>query len=538
MPQLVGAPQAMSLILTGSTVSALAAQKIGFVDAAVPKRQLKHAAVQFILNKPRPHKATLLQRLTNARLVRPLLSKLFYKQLKAKVRKDHYPAPYAVVENWVKDGAQGKRAQQHEAESIGRLLMNDTSKNLVRVFFLQEQMKGLAKGIKFTPKHLHVIGAGTMGGDIAAWCAMRGMSVTLQDREPKYIAPAIKRAHALFKKKLKVPHEIAAAMDRLMPDVNGTGVKRADVVIEAIYENLEAKRELYKKIQPDLKPDAILASNTSSIPLTELRTVLDDPTRLVGIHFFNPVPMMQLVEVVHAEDTDPEVVKKATAFVKYINRLPLPVKSSPGFLVNRVLMPYLMESFELLQDGVPGPIIDKEAVKFGMPMGPIELADIVGLDICLSVAENLAHATGSKVPEPLRNMVKAGELGRKTGKGFYHYQKGKPVKPKSSTDKKTSPDVIDRMILRMLNEAVACLREGVVSETSLLDAGLIFGTGFAPFRGGPMHYVDGIGKSVIRDKLVKLEKTYGKRFKPDAGWNSVVSSKKTTNKQTKPTDKG
>lgn len=519
LPRLIGAPAAMDLILTGRTLSARAAAKLGVVDDAVPKRELKRAAIFFILKQPKPHQPTLLQRLTNAAFIRPLIAKQIYKTLRRKINRDHYPASYAVVDNWVKDGVYGEQAYIDEAKSIAHYFLHPTSKNLVRVFFLQDRLKGLAKGTDFSPKHVHVIGAGTMGGDIAAWCALQGLHVTLQDREAKYIAPAIKRAYALYKEKLKVPREIQAAMDRLIPDPEGLGVSKADIIIEAIFENLEAKQKLFKELEQNTKPDAILATNTSSIPLDEINQVLKDPGRLVGIHFFNPVAKMKLVEVVQGAKTDPEVMKKAISFVRRIDRLPLPVKSSPGFLVNRVLMPYLMESMQLLEEGVPPEVIDRAAKKFGMPMGPVELADTVGLDVCLSVAKNLSQHFGGTVPARLEEMVKRGELGRKSGKGFYVYKNGKAIKSDSKMSHET-PDIADRLIMRMLNEAQACLREGVVADADLLDAGMVYGTGFAPFRGGPMNYAKNHGYDAIYQKLEQLEQKYGERFKPDAGWKN------------------
>ena len=398
-----------------------------------------------------------------------------------------------------------------------------TAQNLVRVFLLQERLKSLGKGVDFQPKHVHVIGAGTMGGDIAAWCALKGLTVTLQDREPKFIAPAVKRAHALFKKRLKVPHLIQAAKDRLIPDQHGSGVKSADVVIEAIIENKEAKQELFSQIESLLKPDTILATNTSSIPLDELSETLQQPDRLVGIHFFNPVAKMQLVEIVEGENTSQENKNKAAKFCRCIDRLPLPVKSSPGFLVNRILMPYLMEAVKLLEEGVPAQVIDRAATDFGMPMGPILLADTVGLDICLSVAEILGEALGLNVPEALRKKVKAGKLGVKSGQGFYQYKKGKQMKTKVNVDNSDShsEDIADRLILQMLNESIACLREGVIGNMDLVDVGMIFGTGFAPFRGGPMHYMEQRGRQDIVDRLKELEGQYGERFAADAGWQTI-----------------
>lgn len=519
LPRLIGAPKAMDLILSGKALSARDAYKVGMINDSVPKRHLKKAARSYILASASQKKPSFINSMTNAPLIRPLLGKYLNYKLRQKISPLHYPAPFAVVENWIANGVNDESAMITEANSLAKLVVNDTARNLVRAFFLQERLKGLAKGTKFNPTHVHVIGAGTMGGDIAAWCALSGLTVTLQDREPRFIAPAIGRAYKLFKKRLKVPRLVEAAMDRLIPDVEGRGVAKADVVIEAIIENLQAKRDLFASIEPKLKAGALLATNTSSIPLDELSKGLKDPNRLVGIHFFNPVAQMRLVEVVHGEKTDETTFKNAMAFVRKIDRLPLPVKSSPGFLVNRILMPYLTECMVLLEEGVPAALIDKAAMDFGMPMGPVELSDTVGLDVCLSVAENLSKYYGGTIPERLRDLVKNGNLGKKTGKGFYEYKKGKPVKimPK---EVEPTEEITDRLILRMLNEAMACLREKVVTDGDLLDAGMIYGTGFAPFRGGPIHYIHEAGLEKLKGQLQLFEEKYGARFKPDQAWKS------------------
>jgi 3-hydroxyacyl-CoA dehydrogenase/enoyl-CoA hydratase/3-hydroxybutyryl-CoA epimerase len=404
------------------------------------------------------------------------------------------------------------------------LITGATAQNLVRVFFLQERLKSLGKDKSWSPKYVHVIGAGTMGGDIAAWCAFRGFHVSLQDQSPERIAPAMKRAYSLFKRKLKRPIKINEAMDRLMPDHRGIGVARADIVIEAIFEDAEVKRSLYRDIEPKMKPDAILATNTSSIPLEELSEALSTPERLVGLHFFNPVAMMQLVEVVNGQSTSPAVLAQAMAFTRKIDRLPLPVTSTPGFLVNRILMPYLMEAVTLEAEGIPAVLIDKAATSFGMPMGPVQLADTVGLDICLHVAEILADHFNAEIPERLKKLVKDGNLGRKSGRGFYAYKKGKPVKPKAGSGNWNMEEITNRLVLRLVNESVSCVREQVVADQDLLDAGMIFGTGFAPFRGGPMHYLDAIGATALKQQLKTLRALRGDRFKPDSGWDALINS--------------
>ncbi len=516
--RLLGVPTAMNLMLTGRVVSARAAQRMGLIDYAVPFRQLQRAARMTVMEPPARHRPGWWARQTSHKFVRPLLSRYLKMTVAKRAVREHYPAPYELIELWEKHAGNERQMMAEEALSVARLVIGDTAQNLIRVFFLQEQMKAVGKSSSFKAEHVHVIGAGVMGGDIAAWCALRGLHVTLQDQSEERIAPALKRAHGLFSKKLKQPRLVQAVMDRLMPDPEGLGVARADVIIEAIFENTEAKQALYQLVEPQMKESALLATNTSSIPLQELSMVLQRPERLVGLHFFNPVAKMQLIEIVAADNTAMDVREHAAAFARQISRLPLPVTSTPGFLVNRILMPYLLEAVVLESEGVRAEIIDKAALEFGMPMGPIELADTVGLDICLSVAEILSKSMNVSVPERLREMVAKGQLGKKTGEGFYLYKKGKQVKRRLDKGLFVTAEVRERMIMRLVNEAVACLREQVVQDSDLLDGGIIFGTGFAPFRGGPLHYIHEKGAGHLRGVLESLESTHGKRFHPDDGW--------------------
>jgi 3-hydroxyacyl-CoA dehydrogenase/enoyl-CoA hydratase/3-hydroxybutyryl-CoA epimerase len=525
MVPLIGGIKAMDLILSGRSVDGRGARRMGLVDRVVPERHLRSAARKIILEAPPPFRAGLIDRLSNSFLARPLLARIFRKQVARRASRQHYPAPYAMIDIWRKHANDQQAMLAAEARSLAQLVTGLTAQNLVRVFFLQEQLKALGKDKNYKPEYIHVIGAGTMGGDIAAWCALRGFHVTLQDQAPERIAPAIKRAHALFRRKLKLPIKIIAAMDKLMPDHKGYGVTRADIVIEAIFEDAEVKRSLYRDIEPRMKPGALLATNTSSIPLEELAGALKQPERLVGLHFFNPVAMMQLVEVVTGQSTSGEVAAQAMTFTRQIDRLPLPVTSTPGFLVNRILMPYLMEAVELESEGVPPALIDRAATTFGMPMGPVELADTVGLDICLHVAEILAEHFSATIPPRLQQMVADGKLGKKSGHGFYTYHNGKAVKPKVSGKNWNMQEITDRMILRLLNETVSCLREQVVGNGDLLDAGMIFGTGFAPFRGGPVHHLKAQGSNKLLQQLHSLQKLRGDRFTPDPGWETMFSNK-------------
>ncbi|MBT5218028.1 MAG: 3-hydroxyacyl-CoA dehydrogenase, partial [Woeseia sp.] len=359
-------------------------------------------------------------------------------------------------------------------------------------------------------------------GDIAAWCALRGLNVTLQDREEKYITPALERATKLFGKRVRDPLKRAEVEKRLTADVPGDGVAGADLIIEAIYENLEAKQSLYEDLQTKMKPGAILATNTSSIRLEDLRTVLNNPDRFIGIHFFNPVAQLPLVEIIRCADTQQAVLDSAFEFVKGIGKFPLECASSPGFVVNRILGPYMAEAMHLAEAGVPLTTIDAAAEDFGMPMGPIELIDSVGLDVALHVSKVLGSAFDREVPDTLATMVENKHLGRKVGQGFYEWIDGKAVKPTRDSQAKPA-EIIDRLILPMINEAVACLHEGVVTEADLLDAGVIFGTGFAPFRGGPLQYARDRGITNVTETLTQLASEFGARFQPHDGWDALDS---------------
>jgi 3-hydroxyacyl-CoA dehydrogenase/enoyl-CoA hydratase/3-hydroxybutyryl-CoA epimerase len=512
--------KSLEMMLSGRALSARAARAIGLVDSAQPRRQIVRAARAMALEPPPKQRMPVVGRLLSLPGIRNGVAALMRKQVAKKAPHKHYPAPYAILDVWTNYYGNRRRMMEEEANSVARLVQGEKVRNLIRVFFLQTRLKGLGDGKAFDPRHVHVIGGGTMGGDIAAWCALRGLDVTLQDREAGYLGQAFKRAHRLFAKRLKTTAERNAALDRLIPDIEGHGVARADVVIEAIFENTEAKHAIFKNIEPRMKPGAVLATNTSSIPLETLATVLKQPERLVGIHFFNPVAMMPLVEIVRMQNSSQQAVDRAIAFTRRIGKLPLPVKSSPGFLVNRILMPYLVEAFMLHDEGLAPEAIDKAATDFGMPMGPVELADTVGLDICKSVADNLSEAFGIELPGGLQKMIDAGHLGKKSGQGFYEYRKGKAIRDRDADlgDQKAAQN---RLVFRLLNEAVTCLQEEIVADEDLLDAGVIFGTGFAPFRGGPVHYGKQQGIAGIQASMTEYAARYGDRFEPVAGWKRL-----------------
>ncbi len=519
--RLIGVRAAMEMMLTGKPVRAEKALRLGLVDRLVGESELKAAARAILLEAPDPHRPSLGERLLSWPLVRSLVQHSIIAQVADKARPEHYPAPYAIIDLWSRFGAHGEAAFEAEARSIAHLFTTETARNLIRVFLLQDRLKGLGGKTPTPLERVHVIGAGVMGGDIAAWAALRGCTVTLQDRESALIEPALERARTLFGKRLRDPQKAAAAAARLSGDVEGTALGQADVVIEAIFENLEAKRALFTAIEPRLKPGALLATNTSSIVLEALAPALLRPERLLGLHFFNPVAQMPLIEIVHTGSTDEQALRDAIAFARRLDKLPLPCRSAPGFIVNRVLMPYLQEAMLAAQEGVPLEAIDATAERFGMPLGPVELADVVGLDVLEHVGEIVARELGRPLPDltRLREHIALGQLGRKSGAGFYPWREGKAVKAEAA---QAPHDLTDRLILVLLNECVACLREGIAEDADLIDAAVIFGTGFAPFRGGPLAYARSRGVTAVVERLGELAVRYGERFQPDSGWSLVA----------------
>jgi len=526
--QVAGVRTAMEMMLTGRPLRADKALRAGLVDRLVPEAELRAAARQMVLAPPAPHRPPLAERLLSSAALRPFVKGSLIAQVAKRAPREHYPAPYAIIELWSRYGAKGAAAFEAEARSIAHLFTTDTSRNLVRVFLLQDALKSAGGKSGADIRNVHVVGAGVMGGDIAAWAALRGFNVTLEDRAQEYVEPALKRAQELFDRRLRDPARNAAARGRLRADVAAAGVPSADIVIEAIFEKLEAKQELYARLEPHMKSGALLATNTSSIMLQPLAARLTRPERLVGLHFFNPVAQMPLIEVVHASRTDPSVVQAASGFARRLDKLPVACRSAPGFMVNRVLTPYLFEAMLAAQEGTPLTVIDRCAVRFGMPMGPIELIDVVGLDVAAHVGEIIAQELGRPVTRIARldELLAAGKLGRKSGAGFYQWQEGKAVKPAAAAGS-APPDLTDRLILVMVNECVACLRERVVETADLADAAVLFGTGFAPFRGGPLTYARARGVAAVVRRLQELAARYGERFTPDAGWSALPGSQST-----------
>jgi 3-hydroxyacyl-CoA dehydrogenase/enoyl-CoA hydratase/3-hydroxybutyryl-CoA epimerase len=488
----------MQAMLTGKMISASAARAMGFLDELVASRgSLRWAARKAVLQKRKAKPAGPQKALLAKWPARSFLAGRMREETKKKVREDHYPAPFRLIDLFEAHGGDLAALKANETRAFAPLMVSETSRNLRRVFRLSEALKAQApKGLDWKPLRVHVVGAGTMGADIAGVCVAAGMEVTLQDLDPAQIERGIAAQGKLFARKFKTKPQRDAARARLIADPDGSGVPRADVVIEAIVEKFEAKQALFKDLEGRIRPGAVLATNTSSLQLEDIAAPLADPGRLIGLHFFNPVALMPLVEVVRGAASREEEVKKGAAFVTAIDKFPIIVKSVPGFLVNRVLAPYMTQAMLRVDRGEDKDKIDEAARTFGMPMGPIELADTVGLDICLNVGKILKQGgEGTR----LERLVEGGRLGKKTGEGFYVWKDGKPDRP---ADKKFDPAELEalgrELVEPIVAEAQRALDERVVENADLVDAGVIFGTGFAPFRGGPLHYRASLAKAQPR----------------------------------------
>jgi len=483
LSKLVGAPAALDLMLTGRSVNARKAVQLGLADGIVAPCLADQAARQLVTSGRARKRLPFLQGLLNHASIRPLLAKRALKTLTAKDPQGHYPAPRAILDVWARHDGNALETP----ERIHQLIQSDTARNLLRVFHLQARLKAFgrttdAQADAQAVQHVHVVGAGVMGGDIAAWCALRGMTVTLQDQDRARIAQAQARAVVLFTRK-QDRRQARLTADRLIPDPHGHGVRRADLVIEAIFENLQAKRDLYRQLEPQLKPQAMLATNTSSLSLQDLCAQMQDPQRLVGLHFFNPVARMPLVEVVTTPDTSDTLRQRAQAFVGRIGKLPLPVRDAPGFLVNAVLAPYMLEAMRCVDAGIKPETLDAAMIAFGMPMGPMELIDTVGLDIARDAGLQLSGETA--MPRCLELRIARQDLGRKSGRGFYVWKNGQAVKQSPDA---IPADLANRLIAPLIHKTREQWQTGVVADADLADAGVIFGTGFAPFTGGPLHF--------------------------------------------------
>jgi 3-hydroxyacyl-CoA dehydrogenase / enoyl-CoA hydratase / 3-hydroxybutyryl-CoA epimerase len=485
-----GALSAMQMMLTGSFIRAAAARGMGLIDELAPSPlNLRWMARKAVERKRKSSGAPFWKDILRQGPIRGLLAKKLRSETAKKVREEHYPAPFRLIDLFEQHAGNLETMKVAEPRAFAPLMLSETSRNLRRVFKLSEMMKAQApKNLAWKPLRVHVIGAGVMGADIAGVCVASGMEVSLQDLNAEQITKGIKAQEKLFSRKFKTKAQKAAARARLIADPMGNNIGRADIVIEAIVEKLEVKQNLFKSIEGKLKPGAVMATNTSSIMIEKIAEPLADPGRLIGIHFFNPVPQMPLVEVIKGTGSRDEDAAKGCAFVVALGKFPLIVKSSPGFVVNRVLGPYMMAALQRVEKGEPKEKIDEAARAFGMPMGPVELADTVGLDVIASVGRILGVPAGSA--GKIEQMVSSGKLGKKSGEGFYVWKDGKPEKraPEKPYDKFELERLGRELVDPLIRECEKVRDERIVDSADLVDAGVIFGTGFAPFRGGPLHF--------------------------------------------------
>jgi 3-hydroxyacyl-CoA dehydrogenase/enoyl-CoA hydratase/3-hydroxybutyryl-CoA epimerase len=532
LPRLIGLPKALDIILAGKTVAAKPALKRRMVDELVYKEYLTEAAIKILRRGKRKSNAHLL---TNNALVAKAIAVRVRSQLLKKTR-GHYPAVLEALDV-VTRGVSRSIADSLalERESIIRLVQGDTCRNLIRIFLLQERAKkqtipwvGPATELK-PIKHTAVVGAGVMGAGIAQWLSSRQLPVILRDINTEQVAKGMATIAKTYKDGAKrhvfTSLEVRNGLDRIYPAPSEVPLRNVDLVIEATVEKLDLKKKIFQSLDKLAGEETILATNTSALPISELAASTHRPERVLGLHFFNPVHRMQLVEIVAARQTSPEVLQRALSFVQQIGKLPVVVKDSPGFVVNRILMPYLIEAGNLFEAGASIEDLDKAMLDFGMPMGPMRLLDEVGIDVALHVAQTIAANYGDRmrVPELLSKMSQAGLLGKKSGRGFYLHAKGKEPTPNPEAIALSSRntqhatrgiDLQERMVLLMVNEAARCLEEEIVPDPADIDFAMIMGTGFAPFRGGPLRYADSVGISNIVASMTRLVESGATHFAP------------------------
>lgn len=519
LTDLIGPGEAMTMMLTGKTAHTSKARSLGIFDEITEERHVAEA-VRAAIEDPPDRGRGPVERALATWPGRAVAARRMRSQTEENAPEKHYPAPHRLIDLWENHGADRASMQEAEIASFVKLLGRDTANNLTRVFFLRQGLRqqGNADG---GIEHVHVVGAGEMGREIAAWTAIKGFKVSLEDLSLDALGAAVRKASAICENEHLGSAETRDALDRMMPDPKGYGVEHADLVIEAVPEDTALKQEIYEELGRTMKEGATLATNTSSLRLTSLAKGVAAPAYFAGLHFFNPVSKMQLIEVVGGDATNHVVLDALTTFCTQIDRLPVRVSDAPGFLVNRALVPYLLETLILMEEGTRKETIDAAALEFGMPMGPVTLADQVGLDICLDVAESLSEQLDKPLPEiperRLRNLVEKGHTGKKSGQGFYDWSSGTPD-PKTDDDVARLEALTDRLILPICDACVECLRKGVTRDADDIDAAMIFGIGFAPFRGGPLRYARGRGTDKVRARLGEMAETLGPRFRPDEGW--------------------
>jgi 3-hydroxyacyl-CoA dehydrogenase/enoyl-CoA hydratase/3-hydroxybutyryl-CoA epimerase len=513
LPKLIGTAKALDFILAGKTLSAPVAKEQGLVDELAPLDGLIDTAAKKVLGgKPsRPAPAAEPLALTREKLQRKT--------------RGHYPAQLAIFDV-VTRGADVSvlEAMKLECEGIVELSQGSACQNLLRGFFLTEQAKKRAvPGVTLPADQnpiarVAVIGAGVMGSGIAQWLGARGLQVYLRDVSPDFIAKGMAGITKMFEDGVKrqsfSESEAKSALSRIQASPSDTPLPEVDLVIEAATERVEIKRELFRQLDAQAAPHAVLATNTSALSVSELSTVTGRPANVVGLHFFNPVSRMQLIEVVSGKQTSPETLQRALKFAQQLGKLPVPVNDQPGFIVNRILIPYLAEAHALFTAGAAAADLEEAMLDFGMPMGPLRLIDEIGLDVVLLIQQTLAAGFPGRVvvPPSLDAMLKTGALGKKVGRGFYLH-KGKDTEPNpecaklvtsQSAAKLSRAELQSRMVNMMVNESALCLADGVVTDPADVDFAMVTGTGFPSFRGGPLRHADAVGATQLVDAMKRF----------------------------------
>lgn len=488
--QRMGVSSALDFFTQSTVFTAEQALHNNLIDAVASAEQIKLLALRYVAGQPArttaPFSSVLLENIS-ARL---FLTNQKQRKLAKEQFIEHYPAASRLLNLWQQQGGNLANLQPAETVAFKQLVDTSSTQNLLRLSQLKDQLKAFSPLNADTYLSVHIIGAGHIGREIAAWCSLSGLTVSIQESNPENLSHALERIRLIFNTYFhKDVNQLKAATERIHVDHEGNGIALADIVIDATSDKLASKQELLANLEENTRPDTLLAVTSSTLPLERLAAVLLKPNRLIGLHFLYPLTQRELVEVIHlSEKTNPRIIEQACSFVKQINKLPLPIHSTPGLLVNRILLTYIMQGMRLYQQNVPPVIIDKAGRDFGMPLGPLEWADVLGLDYCHQLGETLAKTTPVLVPELLVEMVKAGKLGRKNGNGFYRYRHGRMLKPERAHWHGNITALQDKLINQMSEEASLCLEQGIIENPDLLDAAVVFGAGFPAFRGGPLQY--------------------------------------------------
>lgn len=500
LTRLIGISNSIKIILAGRFIDSNKAKKLGIITDVAQEYMLDKAAVYYANNKIRKKINISLfveKYILYIGIVRKMLRVMLQNDLENKVRKNHYPSPYAILDIFFKKNIYSNSSFQIEQSSLQRIVSNQESlQNMLLIYNLGQRKVSVEKSNNRKITRIHVIGSGVMGTGIASWCAYKGFKVSFEDINLSSLGKAIKISNEFFAKKISNKYRRLAIHDNLIMDPLSSGINTADLVIEAVKEDIKIKKAIFCEIEKKVKPGAILATNTSSIDLEEIHSVMQNPHNLLGIHFFNPVDKMKLVEIIYNSNVHKDLLSASQSFVKNISKIPLFVKSSPGFLVNRILMPYLIESISLLKSGVSKIKIDSALISFGFPMGPIQLIDLVGIDVCVDVLKNISSLYESSIPDILRDKIHSNHLGVKSGRGFYKYKNIKIVGKKPS-NKKDDIMIVNKMIIVLLKESYLILQDKIVENEDEIDTGLVYGIGFPAYTGGLINYCRKIGAEKI-----------------------------------------